>query len=70
MKITKSQLKQLIKEEVELILTTEQEEEVNMQNLETLADTIIETIEKETAKAGTQAPLLLQLILTKLQEVT
>ena len=67
MKITKSQLKQLIKEEVELILTTEQEEEVNMQNLE---DTIIETIEKETAKAGTQAPLLLQLILTKLQEVT
>ena len=67
MKITKSQLKQIIMEEIARTLTTEQEE-VDVQNLEALADTVIDTVKREAAKAGSQANLLMQLVLTKLQE--
>ena len=67
MKITKSQLKQIIKEEIEQTLKVEQET-VDLQNLEPLADKIVATAKSEIEKAGSQAPLLMQLVLTKIAE--
>ena len=65
MKITKSQLKQIIKEEIEQALKTEQED-MDLQNLEPLADKIVATAMTEIEKAGSQAPLLMQLVLGKI----
>ncbi len=67
MKITKSQLKQIIKEEIEQALKTEQED-MDLQNLEPLADKIVATAMTEIEKAGSQAPLLMQLVLGKIAE--
>ena len=67
MKITKSQLKQIIKEEREQALKTEQED-MDLQNLEPLADKIVATAMTEIEKAGSQAPLLMQLVLGKIAE--
>ena len=67
MKITKSQLKQIIKEEIEQALKTEQED-MDLQNLEPLADKIVATAMTEIEKAGSQATLLMQLVLGKIAE--
>ena len=67
MKITKSQLKQIIKEEIEQALKTEQED-MDLQNLEPLADKIVATAMTEIEKAGSQAPLLMKLVLGKIAE--
>ena len=67
MKITKSQLKQIIKEEIEQALKTEQED-MDLQNIEPLADKIVATAMTEIEKAGSQAPLLMQLVLGKIAE--
>jgi hypothetical protein len=66
-KITKSQLKQIIKEEIEQALKTEQED-MDLQNLEPLADKIVATAMTEIEKAGSQATLLMQLVLGKIAE--
>lgn len=70
MKITKSQLKKIIREEIEQTLEMQEggPHGADLQKLEAQADTIVGTVRKEIEKGDmAKAPLLMQLVIDKLQ---
>ena len=65
MKLTKTQLKQIIKEEIGNVLN---EQEVDLQKLEPVADTVVGVVKKELDKVPeTEQLVLMQVVISKLQ---
>jgi len=65
MKITRQQLKQIIKEEIKNTLN---EQEVDLAKLEPVADTVVGVVEKELDKVDdTEKSVLVQAVISKLQ---
>ena len=66
MKITKRQLKDILKEEISQILN--EQEEVDLQKLEPVADSVVAVVEKELDKVPeTEQLVVMQAVISKLQ---
>jgi len=65
-KITKRQLKDILKEEISQILN--EQEEVDLQKLEPVADSVVAVVEKELDKVPeTEQLIVMQAVISKLQ---
>jgi len=65
-KITKRQLKDILKEEISQILN--EQEEVDLQKLEPVADSVVAVVEKELDKVPeTEQLVVMQAVISKLQ---